>query len=34
MDDEEADGEAKEVRGEWKSSKDVDFSAYAWAISS
>lgn len=29
MDDEEANGEAKEVRGEWKSSKDVDFSAYA-----
>jgi hypothetical protein len=29
MDDEEVDGEAKEVRGEWKSSNDVDFSAYA-----
>jgi CD2 antigen cytoplasmic tail-binding protein 2 len=29
MDDDEADGEDKEVKGEWKSSNDVDFSAYA-----
>jgi CD2 antigen cytoplasmic tail-binding protein 2 len=29
MDDDEEDGQTEQVKGEWKSSNDVDFSAYA-----
>jgi hypothetical protein len=29
MDDDEEDGKTEQVKGEWKSSNDVDFSAYA-----